>query len=62
MENIKSPSEFLEQYGIQMQKTALICYIDEVMKQPSLSFIMNEYAKYVSDIKIENLKEENDIK
>ena len=46
-EILKSPAEFLEDYGIEMQKTTLVCYIDEVMKQPSLSYLMNEYSKYV---------------
>lgn len=47
MEELKSPAEFLEEYGIQMEKTTLVCCIDDVMKQPSLSYLMNEYAKYV---------------
>jgi len=47
MEEIKSPAEFLEDYGIEMHKTTLVCYIDEVMKQPSLSYLMKEYADYV---------------
>ena len=47
MEKIKSPAEFLEDFGIEMHKTTLVCYIDEVMKQPSLSYLMNEYANYV---------------
>lgn len=47
MEQKKSPSEFLEDFGIEMEKTTLICVIDGVMKQPSLSYLMNEYAKYV---------------
>jgi hypothetical protein len=47
MEKPKSPAEFLEDYGIEMQKTTLVCFIDEVMKQPSLSYLMNEYANYV---------------
>lgn len=48
-EILKSPAEFLEDYGIEMQKTTLVCCIDEVMKQPSLSYLMNEYAKYVRE-------------
>jgi hypothetical protein len=48
MEKKLSPSEFLEQeYGIKMETTTLITYLDGVMKQPSLSFLMNEYCKYV---------------
>jgi hypothetical protein len=47
MEELKSPAEFLEDYGIEMQKTTLVCCIDEVMKQPSLSYLMKEYADYV---------------
>jgi hypothetical protein len=47
MEKLKSPAEFLEDFGIEMHKTTLVCYIDEVMKQPSLSYLMNEYANYV---------------
>ena len=46
-EILKSPAEFLEDFGIEMQKTTLVCYIDEVMKQPSLSYLMKEYADYV---------------
>lgn len=46
-EILKSPEEFLEDYGIEMHKTTLVCYIDEVMKQPSLSYLMKEYSKYV---------------
>jgi hypothetical protein len=46
MENPKSPEEFLLDYGIELQKTTLISYIDQAMRQPSLSFLMNEYAKY----------------
>ncbi len=44
---LKSPAEFLKDFGIEMDKTTLICYIDDVMKQPSLSYLMNEYAHYV---------------
>ncbi len=51
-EILKSPTEFLQDYGIEMQKTTLICYIDEVMKQPSLSYLMNEYADYVLKINL----------
>lgn len=47
MEERKSPVEFLQDYGIEMQKTTLVCCIDDVMKQPSLSYLMNEYANYV---------------
>ncbi len=46
-EILKSPTEFLQDYGIEMQKTTLICCIDDMMKQPSLSYLMNEYANYV---------------
>lgn len=48
MENVLSPAEFLEEnYGIIMERTALITYIDDVLKQPSLSYLMKEYAKHV---------------
>ena len=47
MEKPKSPAEFLEDYGIEMQKTTLVCFIDEVMKQPSLIYLMKEYSDYV---------------
>jgi hypothetical protein len=47
MEDVKSPSEFLEDFGIEMEKTTLICCIDGVMKQPSLSYLMKQYADYV---------------
>lgn len=47
MEHKKTPTEFLEDFGIEMEKTTLICVIDGVMKQPSLSYLMQEYAKYV---------------
>jgi hypothetical protein len=30
-----------------METTTLITYLDGVMKQPSLSFLMNEYSKYI---------------
>lgn len=54
-EELKSPSEFLLDYGIEMEKTTLICVIDDVMKQPSLSYLMNEYSKYVLEYdKIKN--------
>lgn len=56
-EILKSPAEFLEDYGIEMQKTTLVCYIDEVMKQPSLSYLMNEYSKYVLKYHKEKNKE-----
>jgi hypothetical protein len=45
-EPIKTPETFLLDYGIELQKTTLISYIDQAMRQPSLSFLMNEYAKY----------------
>lgn len=47
MEHKKSPIEFLKDFGIEMETTTLICVIDGVMKQPSLSYLMREYAKYV---------------
>jgi len=48
MEKPLSPNEFLEkEFGISMETTTLITYLDGVMKQPSLSYLMNEYAKYV---------------
>jgi hypothetical protein len=47
MEELKSPAEFLQDYGIEMQKTTLVCCIDDVMKQPSLNYLMKEYADYV---------------
>lgn len=46
-EILKSPAEFLLDYGIEMQKTTLVCCIDDMMKQPILSYLMNEYADYV---------------
>jgi hypothetical protein len=59
MEEKLSPEQFVEkEYGIEMQKTTLITYLDGVMKQPSLSFLMNEYSKYVVNYK-ESLKNEN---
>lgn len=58
MEQKLSPEQFLEQeYGIKMQTTTLITYLDGVMKQPSLSFLMNEYAKYI--LKYKNLIDED---
>ena len=57
MEERKSPAEFLEDYGIEMQKTTLVCYIDEVMKQPSLSYLMNEYANYVLKLHMDKKSE-----
>ena len=46
-----SPEEFLEkEYAIYMHTTTLITYLDGVMKQPSLSFLMDEYAKYVVNL------------
>jgi hypothetical protein len=52
MEQKLSPAEFLEhEYGIKMETTTLITYLDGVMKQPSLSFLMNEYAKYIVEYK-----------
>ena len=47
MDAKKNPAEFLEDFGIKMEKTTLICVIDNVMKQPSLGYLMNEYANYV---------------
>ena len=47
MEAKKTPEQFLDEMGIEMQKTTLISCIDGVMKQPSLSYLMQEYAKYV---------------
>jgi hypothetical protein len=46
MEEPKSPEDFLQDFGIELQKTTLISYIDQAMRQPSLTFLMNEYAKY----------------
>jgi hypothetical protein len=52
MEQKLSPAEFLEhEYGIKMETTTLITYLDGVLKQPSLSFLMNEYAKYIIEYK-----------
>ena len=57
-EELKSPAEFLLDYGIEMEKTTLICVIDDVMKQPSLSYLMKEYSKYVCEYeKMKNFKE-----
>jgi hypothetical protein len=55
-EHVKSPEEFLLDFGIELQKTALICYIDGSMKQPSLSYLMNEYVRYVLEIKQNEIK------
>jgi hypothetical protein len=58
MEQKLSPPEFLEhEYGIKMETTTLITYLDGVMKQPSLSFLMNEYAKYI--VKDQNSTDED---
>jgi hypothetical protein len=57
MEAKKTPEQFLYDMGIEMQKTTLICCIDGVMKQPSLSYLMHEYAKYV----VEYSAEQNDM-
>jgi len=58
MEQKLSPPEFLEhEYGIKMETTTLITYLDGVMKQPSLSFLMNEYAKYI--VKYQNSTDED---
>jgi len=55
MDQQLSPADFLEkEYGIRMETTTLITYLDGVMKQPSLSFLMNEYAKYVVLTKTNN--------
>lgn len=55
-EELKSPEEFLLDYGIEMQKTTLITVIDGYMKQPSLSYLMKEYSKYVCEFE----KKKND--
>ena len=52
MEQIQSkqftiPKEFLKTLGIELEKTTLICVIDDVMKQPDLQYIMMQYAKHV---------------
>jgi bifunctional DNA-binding transcriptional regulator/antitoxin component of YhaV-PrlF toxin-antitoxin module len=52
MEQIQSkqftiPKEFLKTLGIELEKTTLICVIDDVMKQPDLQYIMLQYAKHV---------------
>jgi hypothetical protein len=39
-----SAEEFLKQEGIDLKKTSLICVIDDVMKQPSLIYLMEKYA------------------
>jgi bifunctional DNA-binding transcriptional regulator/antitoxin component of YhaV-PrlF toxin-antitoxin module len=41
------PKEFLKTLGIELEKTTLICVIDDVMKQPDLQYIMMQYAKLV---------------
>ena len=41
------PKEFLNTIGIELDKTTLICVIDDVMKQPDLQYIMMQYAKLV---------------
>ncbi len=59
MQQKLSPAEFLEQeYGIKMETTTLITYLDGVMKQPSLSFLMNEYCKYVVAYQKESVDED----
>jgi len=45
-EELKTPEEFLLDFGIELQKTTLISFIDETMRQPSLTFLLLEYAKY----------------
>jgi hypothetical protein len=45
-EAVKNPEDFLLDFGIELRKTTLVSFIDEAMRQPSLSFLMNEYAKY----------------
>lgn len=57
MEQKLTPTEFLKDFGIEMEKTTLICVIDDVMKQPSLSFIMQEYANYVLEFSKRNKEE-----
>jgi hypothetical protein len=52
MEQIQSkkftiPKEFLKTLGIELEKTTLVCVIDDVMKQPDLQYIMMQYAKHV---------------
>ena len=57
MEQKLTPTEFLKDFGIEMEKTTLICVINDVMKQPSLSFIMQEYANYVLEYSKRNKEE-----
>lgn len=57
MEQKLTPTEFLKDFGIEMEKTTLICVINDVMKQPSLSFIMQEYANYVLEFSKRNKEE-----
>ena len=49
MAHLLEPFEFLAEIGIKREQTTLICVIDEVMKQPDLSYLMSEYAKYVCE-------------
>lgn len=49
MEEKKTPEQFLDEMGIEMQKTTLISCIDGVMKQPYLPYLMNAYAQYIVD-------------
>lgn len=56
-QDAKTPEEFLLDFGIELQKTTLISYIDQAMRQPSITFLMNEYAKH--RIEHEKKKSEN---
>ena len=58
-EKIKTPEEFLLDFGIELQKTTLISFIDETMKQPSLTFLLLEYAKYVLEMNEKQEKNQN---
>lgn len=48
-----SAEEFLKKEGIDLKKTSLICVIDDVMKQPSLVYLMEKYAlELVRELKL----------
>lgn len=48
MDDLKiSAKEYLEEQGIELNATTLICFVDGYMRQPDLCLLMENYAKHI---------------
>lgn len=49
-----TPEKFLEEQGIDLKQTALLCVIDGFMRQPDLCALLNQFA----EIKVKESQED----